>query len=175
MCTLLYRACCPGDFAGDIWLLPIDLATSPQLVGWRLGCVFSHTHDDVIKWKYFPRYWPFVRGIHRSPVNSRQWRGALMVSLICVWINDWVRNHEAGDLRRHRGHYDVTVMQLSDRETNCNDVIWMAGYQVVVPIMSARLHAPMGRVSPHAIRVVFAIPYVWYQCTSIRNMRHVRQ
>ena len=27
-------------------------------------------NDDVIKWKYFPRYWPFVRGIHRSPVNS---------------------------------------------------------------------------------------------------------
>ena len=27
-------------------------------------------HDDVIKWKYFPRYWPFVRGMHRSPVNS---------------------------------------------------------------------------------------------------------
>ena len=26
--------------------------------------------DDVIKWKHFPRYWPFVRGIHRSPVNS---------------------------------------------------------------------------------------------------------
>ena len=26
--------------------------------------------DDVIKWKYFPRYWPFVRGIHRSPVTS---------------------------------------------------------------------------------------------------------
>ena len=38
-------------------------------------------HDDVIKWKHFPRYWPFVRGIHRSPVNSPhkgQWRGALM-------------------------------------------------------------------------------------------------
>ena len=27
-------------------------------------------HDDVIKWKHFPRYWPFVRGIHRWPVNS---------------------------------------------------------------------------------------------------------
>ena len=52
-------------------------------------------HDDVIKWKHFPRYWPFVRGIHRSPVNSRhksQWRGALMFSLICVWINDWVKH-----------------------------------------------------------------------------------
>ena len=49
-------------------------------------------HDDVIKWKHFPRYWPFVRGIHRSPVNSPhkgQWRGAMMFSLICVWINGW--------------------------------------------------------------------------------------
>ena len=26
--------------------------------------------DDVIKWKHFPRHWPFVRRIHRSPVNS---------------------------------------------------------------------------------------------------------
>ena len=26
-------------------------------------------HDDVIRWKHFPRYWPFVRGIHRWPVN----------------------------------------------------------------------------------------------------------
>ena len=45
---------------------------------------FSHQmnlHDDVIKWKPFPRYWPFVPGIHQSPVNSPhkgQWRGALM-------------------------------------------------------------------------------------------------
>ena len=70
-------------------------------------------HDDVIKWKHFPRYWPFVRGIHRSPVNSPhkgQWRGALIFSLICAWINDWVNNREAGDLRRHRVHYDVIVM-----------------------------------------------------------------
>ena len=72
-------------------------------------------HDDVIKLKYFPRYWPFVRGIHRSPVNSPrkgQWCGALMFSLICAWINDWVNNLGAGDLRRHRAHYDVIVMVL---------------------------------------------------------------
>ena len=71
-------------------------------------------HDDVIKCKHFPRYWPFVRGIHRSPVNSPhkgQWRGALMYSLICAWINDWINNREAGDLRRHRAHYDAIVMQ----------------------------------------------------------------
>ena len=51
-------------------------------------------HDDVIKWKHFPRYWPFVRGIYRSSVNSPhkgQWRGASMFSLICAWINAWVK------------------------------------------------------------------------------------
>ena len=70
-------------------------------------------HDDVIKWKHFPRHWPFVLGIHRSPVNSQhkgQWRGALKFSLICAWINSWVNNREAGDLRRHCTHYDVIVI-----------------------------------------------------------------
>ena len=70
-------------------------------------------HDDVIRWKHFPRYWSFVRGIHRSPVNSPhkgQWHGALMCSLICTRINRWVNNGEAGDLRRYRTHCDVTVM-----------------------------------------------------------------
>ena len=46
------------------------------------------------------------------PVNSPhkgQWRGALIFSLICAWINDRVKNREAGDLRRYRGHYDVIV------------------------------------------------------------------
>ena len=64
-------------------------------------------------WKHFPRYWPFVRGIHRAPVSSPykgQWRGALMFPLICAWINDWVNNREAGDLRRHCAHYDVNVI-----------------------------------------------------------------
>ena len=53
------------------------------------------------------------RGIHWSPVNSPhkdQWRSALMFSLICAWINGWVNNREAGDLRRHRIHYDVSIM-----------------------------------------------------------------
>ena len=72
-------------------------------------------HDHVIKWKHFPRYWPFVRGIHRSPANSPnkgQWRGALMFSLICAWINGWVNNRKAGDLRHHCVHYDVTIMRF---------------------------------------------------------------
>ena len=69
-------------------------------------------HDDVIKWIHFPFYWPFVRGIHRSPVSSphqSQWPGALMF-FICSWIHGWVNNREAGDLRRHRARYGVSVM-----------------------------------------------------------------
>ena len=80
----------------------------------RTSICIEFVHDDVIKWKHFPRYWPFVQGIQRSPVNSPhkgQWRGALMFSLICAWINAPANNREAGDLRRHRAHYDVIVMQ----------------------------------------------------------------
>ena len=64
-------------------------------------------HDDVIKWKHFPRNWPFVRGIHRSgPGEFPTQRPVTPVT----WINRWVNNHEAGDLRRYRAHYDVIVM-----------------------------------------------------------------
>ena len=48
-----------------------------------------------------------------APVNfphKGQWRGALMFALICVWINAWVNNRKAGDLRRYCAHYDVIVM-----------------------------------------------------------------
>ena len=42
-----------------------------------------------------------------------------MFSLICVWINGWVKNDKAGDLRRYRAHYDVTVMAIV--EVSCNE------------------------------------------------------
>ena len=73
-------------------------------------------HDYVIKWKHFPRYWSFVSGIHLSPVDSPhkgQWRRPLMFSLICPWTNGWANTRETGDLRRHRPHYNVTVMILT--------------------------------------------------------------
>ena len=49
--------------------------------------------------------------------HKGQSRGALMFSLICTWINGWVSNRGAGDLRRHSVHYDVTVMRLNDMDT----------------------------------------------------------
>ena len=90
------------------------------VLGWKWNYVgfLLRVHDDVIKWKHFPRYWSFVRGLHRWPVNfphKGQWRGALMFYLICTWINGWVNNREAGDLWRHHAHYDVTVM--------CNEIL----------------------------------------------------
>ena len=76
---------------------------------------FKPQHDDVTKRKHIPRFWPFVLGIDWSPVNSShngQWRGALMLSLICTLPNGCVNNRHAGDLRRNREHYDATVMKI---------------------------------------------------------------
>ena len=42
--------------------------------------------------------------------HKGQWRRALMFSLICAWINVWVNNHKACDLRCYLAHYDVIVM-----------------------------------------------------------------
>ena len=47
------------------------------------------------------------------------WCWALMFSLICAWINGWVNNREAGDLRCNRAHYDITVIEL-----DCACAIW---------------------------------------------------
>ena len=102
-------------------------------------------HDDVIKWTHFPRNWPLVRGIHRTPVNSPhkgQWRGALMFSLFCVWINDWVNNREASDLRRYLVHYDVSAMSpLHDwLDSGCmwNKMIYLPG--MLLFVTSSKFH-----------------------------------
>ena len=84
--------------------------------------------DDVIKWKHFPRYWPYVQGTHRPPVNSPdkgQWRRALMFSFICDWINGWVNTREAGDLRSHWAHYDVTDIMYTTPWAYCSDRGWL--------------------------------------------------
>ena len=94
----------------------IDNTSQEMCTRFALCCALLH--DDVIKWKHFPRYWPFVWGIQRSPVNSShkgQWRRALIFSLICAWMNGWANNGAVGDLRRHRAHYDVTVMVVENR------------------------------------------------------------
>ena len=85
--------------------------------------------EDVISRKHFLQY-PWWRHqmetfsallalcAGNSPVSCEfpskgKWRGALMFSLICVWINGWVNNRKSGDLRRLCANYDVTVMPTS--------------------------------------------------------------
>ena len=54
------------------WIISVNSYTVQWRISWERfkvhmnGHVFTREHDDVIKWKHFPRYWPFVRGIHRS-------------------------------------------------------------------------------------------------------------
>ena len=75
-----------------------------QVIAWRLTIV----HDEVIKWKHFSRYWPFVRWIpHTKASDAEFWCFLWSTS----WINGWVNNHDAGDLRCNRAHYDVIVMK----------------------------------------------------------------
>ena len=48
-----------------------------------------------------------------SPVTGEfpaQTPATRMFSLICAWVNGWVNNGEARDLRHYRAHYDITVM-----------------------------------------------------------------
>ena len=71
----------------------------------RLLCVTNvHYMIASSKGNNFLRPWPFVRGIQQSPVDSPyrgQWRGALMLSLICARTSGWANNRDAGDFRRH--------------------------------------------------------------------------
>ena len=72
---------CLAECPSEIFLWSIS---SQLTVGRNIAAYLANTktaHDDVIKWKHSPCYWPFVRGIHRSPVNyphKGQWRGALI-------------------------------------------------------------------------------------------------
>ena len=105
------------------WWSPVQhkdvLSVAHSPVWWLhiLMVIYLHNsttlHNEVIKWKHFRQYWPFVQEILQSPVNSPhkgQWCLTLMFSLICTSINSWVNNCEAGDLRHCRADYDIILM-----------------------------------------------------------------
>ena len=89
------------------------LSMFPGLLLWHWDTWWRHQTET------FSALLALCAGNSPVPVNSPhkgQWRGALMFSLICARINNWVNNREAGDLRRHRGHFDVSVMTISQIE-----------------------------------------------------------
>ena len=79
-------------------------------------------HDTVSCWCYRLSWWRQQIGKFSAclvlcdwnpPLDSPhkgQWRGAVVFSLICAWTNGWKNSRDNGNLRRHRDHYDVIVM-----------------------------------------------------------------
>ena len=104
------------------------------------------------------------------PVNSPhkgQWHGALMFSLIYAWINDWVNNREAVDLRRYRGHYDVTVMLLIHAVSPTEDRECVEGFIFIKP---SRKTLPDTQRRADIITwclITHLIPYVVLYCIMI--------
>ena len=79
---------------------------SHYMIQWWLIFHWELIHDDV-NGNFFCVTGPLWG---ESTGHKGQWSGALMFSLICTWTHGWVNNREASDLRRHRAHFDVTVM-----------------------------------------------------------------
>ena len=69
----------------------------------------SHRLNET-RWSHQMETFSALLALCESP-NKGQWRGTLMFSLVCAWINSWVNNHVTGDLKRHRAHYDDTLMK----------------------------------------------------------------
>ena len=116
------------------WMGTEPVPINVNLIDKPMGTFLIKIYDDIIKWKHFSRYYPF-EGNPRSPVDSTQkgkWCGTLIFSLICAWRRD------AGDLRRHRSHYDFTVMLhifLHKLRTELH-IDWLIRYKMVVTLQT---------------------------------------
>ena len=132
---------------------------SPNTVNENIYNICSN-HWWRHQWKHFPRYWSFVPGIHRSPLNSPhkgQCRGAMVFSLILGWTNGWVNNREAGDLRHNCANYDVIVMEIMGCFEPCNDRIeW--------------IRRALQTSAEHAVMRVLSIRY-----SNLSNMQNICQ
>ena len=93
-------------------------------------------HDDAIKWKHFPCYWPFVRGTHQSPVHSHhkgQWRGALM------FLFDLRPNKRLSKQSRRRRFETVMRWLCSGQKWAVTPHYWMMWiYVTFITVESAR-------------------------------------
>ena len=85
-------------------------------------------------------------GLHSNVFSHKsQWRGALIFSLICVWTNSWANNQDSGDLKRHRAHFDVTVVTAGlfsiCSEKGLIEAVSVQGYRLIsIRIPSIRIN-----------------------------------
>ena len=120
--TILYF---PSLLFGSAFSLPGTLGTSgPSVCDGHINCglggvrVGNNVAALVPRWCHQMEAFSALLALcaGNSPVTGefpaqRPVTRSFDFSLICAWINGWVNNHEAGDLRRHLSHYDVTVMR----------------------------------------------------------------
>ena len=116
-----------GDIINTLWHITNKIVNSILYHkdyahgSWFVLVCFRSTSAIAFTWwrhqmETFSALLAICAGNSPVQVNSPhkgQWRGALIFSLICVWINGWVNNRKAGDLRRHRAHYVVIVMRIT--------------------------------------------------------------
>ena len=81
------------EFSSLFWVVDDNVNGDENVTGDAGADDSCQLHDDVIKWKHFPRYWPLCGEFFDLRLNK------------C-----WVNNGDAGDSRRHLAHYDATVM-----------------------------------------------------------------
>ena len=117
-----------------IWMVNFTHSGQPGLFRWHRSnlvmtatikyawhmCHMNSQHDDVIKWKHFPRHWPFSVG--NSPVTGEFPSQRPVTRSFAVFFDlrlnqRWANDGDADDLRRHCTHYDVTVMGTDDINT----------------------------------------------------------
>ena len=112
----------PGDIT--TYSRRIDITYRHPNPGIVMGTGFTltytaigYTYQGNLWWRhqmktFIPLYWPFVRGIHRWPLDSPQkgqWRGAFIFSLMYAWTNGLANTRDADGLRRYRARWDVTL------------------------------------------------------------------
>ena len=101
------------EFALHFFMMRLLGKQNKVIFFYIIGLWDTNSHLASSNGTIFPVTGLLCEGIHRSLLNSPhkgQWRVALMFSLICAWNNIWVNNRVVGQLRRHRAHYDVTLM-----------------------------------------------------------------
>ena len=85
---------------------------------WKWTCEFMH--DDVIKWKHFPHYWPFVRGIHQSH------RSSLVLHNDLIYVSHFQYFH--GQIDNQYMHVDHFIISI---------LLWTRSRKMLTTIRSA--------------------------------------
>ena len=126
-------------------IITCDVARHPslRLLSWPLPLFSSHCNTfegrvpvDFTWWRHQMETFSALQALcaGNSPVTSefpaqRPVTRSFNVFFDLRLINGWVNNREAGDLRRHRGHYDVIVMNLTITDSNngrCQAISWIS-------------------------------------------------